>query len=158
MGSAASVKVTRRLIPFMFVLYVVAFPGRFNVGFAAPQINEDLGPGEAVCGLGAGMFFLRYSLFEVPSNPPPGRIGARARTGRILVAWGIVSMAMFLLQGPVGFRVLRFLLEVEACAERASKAFLVWRTSPRVCPAAAMWPVPSWTTSPRAYPRIVRTT
>ena len=84
-GSAASVKITRRLIPFMFVLYVVAFPDRVNVGFAALQMNEDLGLGEAVYGLGAGMFFLRYFLFEVPSNPPPGRIGARARTGRILI-------------------------------------------------------------------------
>lgn len=84
-GSAASVKITRRLIPFMFVLYVVAFPDRINVGFAALQMNEDLGLGEAVYGLGAGMFFLRYLLFEMPSNPPPGRIGARARTGRILI-------------------------------------------------------------------------
>ena len=57
-------------------------------------------------------------------------------------------MAIFLAQGPVSFHVLRFLLGVETCTERTSKAFLVWRTLPRVCPTAAMWPVPSWTISP----------
>jgi len=84
-GRETTAKVTRHLIPFMFVMYIVAFLDRVNVGFAALQMNEDLGFSEAVYGLGAGMFFLRYFLFEVPSNPPPGRIGARARTGRILI-------------------------------------------------------------------------
>ncbi len=78
-------KITRRLVPFMFVLYVVAFPDRANVGFAALQMNEYLGLGEAVYGLGAGVFSLRHFLFEVPSNPPLERIGARVWTGRILI-------------------------------------------------------------------------
>ncbi len=105
-------KVTRRLIPFMFLLYIVAFLDRVNVGFAALQMNEDLGFSEAVYGLGAGIFFVGYFLFEVPSNLILERIGARVWIARIMITWGIISMAMFLVQGPVSFYVLRFLLGI----------------------------------------------
>lgn len=105
-------KVTRRLIPFMFVLYIVAFLDRVNVGFAALQMNEDLGFSEAVYGLGAGIFFIGYFLFEVPSNLILERVGARVWIARIMVTWGIISMAMFFVQGPTSFYVLRFLLGV----------------------------------------------
>jgi MFS transporter, ACS family, tartrate transporter len=111
-GHATSAKVTRRLIPFMFVLYIVAFLDRVNVGFAALQMNEDLGFSEAVYGLGAGIFFIGYFLFEVPSNLILERIGARVWIARIMITWGTISMAMFLVQGPVSFYVLRFLLGV----------------------------------------------
>jgi MFS transporter, ACS family, tartrate transporter len=111
-GRATLAKVTRHLIPFMFVLYVVAFLDRVNVGFAALQMNEDLGFSEVVYGLGAGIFFIGYFLFEVPSNLILERIGARAWIARIMITWGIVSMAMFLVQGPVSFYILRFLLGV----------------------------------------------
>ena len=111
-GRATLAKVTRHLIPLMFVLYVVAFLDRVNVGFAALQMNEDLGFSEVVYGLGAGIFFIGYFLFEVPSNLILERIGARAWIARIMITWGIVSMAMFLVQGPVSFYILRFLLGV----------------------------------------------
>jgi ACS family tartrate transporter-like MFS transporter len=96
----------------MFVMYIVAFLDRVNVGFAALQMNEDLGFSEAVYGLGAGIFFVGYFLFEVPSNLILERIGARVWIARIMITWGIISMAMFLVQGPVSFYVLRFLLGV----------------------------------------------
>ena len=111
-GRATLTKVTRRLIPFMFLLYIVAFLDRVNVGFAALQMNEDLGFSEAVYGLGAGIFFVGYFLFEVPSNLILERIGARVWIARIMITWGIISMAMFLVQGPVSFYVLRFLLGI----------------------------------------------
>ncbi len=111
-GRATLAKVSRHLIPFMFVLYVVAFLDRVNVGFAALQMNEDLGFSEVVYGLGAGIFFIGYFLFEVPSNLILERIGARVWIARIMITWGIVSMAMFLVQGPVSFYILRFLLGV----------------------------------------------
>ncbi len=76
-GGATLAKVTWRLIPFMFVLYIVAFLDRVNVGFAALQMNEDLGFSEAVYGLGAGIFFIGYFLFEVPSSLILERVGAR---------------------------------------------------------------------------------
>jgi MFS transporter, ACS family, tartrate transporter len=111
-GRATLGKVTRRLIPFMFVLYIVAFLDRVNVGFAALQMNEDLGFSEAVYGLGAGIFFIGYFLFEVPSNLILERVGARVWIARIMITWGIISMAMFFVQGPMSFYVLRFLLGV----------------------------------------------
>src|SRR5215204_1098961 len=96
----------------MFILYTVAFLDRVNVGFAALQMNEDLGFSDAVYGLGAGIFFIGYFLFEVPSNLILERIGARVWIARILIAWGIISTAMFLVQGPVSFYILRFPLGV----------------------------------------------
>ncbi len=67
-GRATLAKVTLRLIPFVFVLYIIAFLDRVNVGFAALQMNEDLGFSDAVYGFGAGIFFIEYFIFEVPSN------------------------------------------------------------------------------------------
>jgi ACS family tartrate transporter-like MFS transporter len=109
-GQTTLAKVTRRLIPFMFVLYIVAFVDRVNVGFAALQMNKDLGFSDAVYGFGAGIFFIGYFLFEVPSNLILERVGARVWIARIMITWGIISAAMFLVQGPISFYVLRFLL------------------------------------------------
>jgi ACS family tartrate transporter-like MFS transporter len=78
-------KVRRRLIPFMFVLYVVSYLDRINVGFAALQMNEDLRFSPAVYGLGAGIFFLGYCLLEVPSNLVLARVGARRWIARIMI-------------------------------------------------------------------------
>lgn len=105
-------KVALRLIPFMFVLYVVSFLDRVNVSFAALQMNEDIGLSDAAYGLGAGIFFIGYFLFEVPSNLILERVGARVWIARIMISWGIISTAMFLVTGPVSFYVLRFLLGV----------------------------------------------
>jgi MFS transporter, ACS family, tartrate transporter len=110
LATAVLGKVSRRLIPFMFLLYVVAYLDRINVGFAALQMREALGFGDAVYGLGAGIFFVGYFLFEVPSNLVMHRVGARVWMARIMITWGVISMAMMLVRGPWSFYVLRFLL------------------------------------------------
>jgi MFS transporter, ACS family, tartrate transporter len=102
--------VSRRLIPFLFVLYVVSFLDRVNVGFAALQMNRDLGLSSTVYGFGAGIFFIGYSIFEVPSNLILARTGARLWIARIMITWGLLATAMMFVQGPVSFYVLRFSL------------------------------------------------
>ena len=103
-------KVRRRLIPFVFLLYIVAYLDRINVGFAALQMNAALGLSASAYGLGAGIFFVSYTLFEVPSNVVLARIGARLWIARIMITWGLVSSGMMLVQGPASFFVMRFLL------------------------------------------------
>ncbi len=112
LGRATLRQVSRRLIPFLTLLYVIAFIDRVNVGFAALQMNADLGFSAAMYGFGAGIFFLGYTLFEVPSNLVLARVGARRWIARIMVTWGIVSVSMMFVQGPTSFYVLRFLLGV----------------------------------------------
>ena len=104
--------VTRRLIPFLFVLYVVSFLDRVNVGFAALEMNRDLQLSAAVYGFGAGIFFIGYSLFEVPSNLILARTGARVWIARIMITWGVLAAAMMFVRGPASFYVLRFLLGI----------------------------------------------
>ena len=103
-------KARRRLIPFLFLLYIVAYLDRINVGFAALQMNAALGFSATTYGLGAGIFFLSYVLFEVPSNVILARVGARLWIARIMISWGIVSAGMMFVRGPTGFYTLRFLL------------------------------------------------
>jgi ACS family tartrate transporter-like MFS transporter len=103
-------KVARRLIPYMALLYFVAFLDRVNVGFAALTMNEDVGLSASAYGLGAGIFFLGYFLFEVPSNLILERVGARRWIARIMITWGIVSAATAFVTGPTSFYVVRFLL------------------------------------------------
>jgi MFS transporter, ACS family, tartrate transporter len=105
-------KLTARLIPFMFMLYIVSYLDRINVGFAALQLNDALKFGPAVFGLGSGIFFIGYFIFEVPSNLIMQRLGARVWMARILVTWGIISSAMMFVQGAATFYTLRFLLGV----------------------------------------------
>src|SRR5213079_3790303 len=105
-------KLTRRLIPFMFLLYVVSYLDRINVGFAALQLNKALNFDPAVFGLGAGIFFIGYFIFEIPSNLIMERVGARIWMARILVTWGIISSAMMFVNGVFTFYVLRFLLGI----------------------------------------------
>jgi ACS family tartrate transporter-like MFS transporter len=101
-----------RLIPFLSLLMIVALIDRVNVGFAALQMNRDLGLSASVFGFGAGIFFVGYALFEVPSNLLLARIGARVWIARIMVTWGLVCIAMMFVRGPASFYVLRFLLGV----------------------------------------------
>lgn len=86
-------KVMRRLIPFLILCYFVAYLDRVNVSFAALHMNQAVGLSEAAFGLGAGLFFIGYFLFEVPSNIFLERIGARVWVARIMITWGIVSAA-----------------------------------------------------------------
>ena len=103
-------KITLRLIPFLFVLYIVAWLDRVNVGFAALQMNSDLGFSSAAFGFGSGVFFLGYCLFEVPSNLVLHRVGARRWIARIMMSWGVISVAMMFVRSTLAFYVLRFLL------------------------------------------------
>ena len=105
-------KAAWRLLPFLLSLYIIAWLDRVNVGFAALQMNEDLGFSAAVFGFGAGVFFVGYALCEVPSNLLLVRVGARLWIARIMITWGIISTAMMFVEGPLSFYVLRFLLGV----------------------------------------------
>ena len=103
-----------RLIPLLFFCYVIAYVDRINLGFAKLHLREVLGVNEAVFGavygLGAGLFFIGYFLFEVPSNLMMQRIGARIWIARIMVVWGLVSMAMMFIKTVPMFYAMRFLL------------------------------------------------
>ena len=103
-------KVTVRLIPFLFVLYIVAWLDRVNVGFAGLQMNTDLRFSSTAFGFGSGVFFLGYCLFEVPSNLVLHRVGARRWISRIMISWGAISTAMMFVRTTPSFYVLRFLL------------------------------------------------
>ena len=103
-------KVTWRLVPFLFLCYVVAYLDRVNVGFAKLQMLNDLKFSEAAYGLGAGIFFIGYFLFEVPSNLILHRTGARRWIARIMVTWGFLSASMMFVTSETMFYVLRFFL------------------------------------------------
>lgn len=105
-------KISWRIIPFIMLLYFIAFIDRVNIGFAALTMNKDLGFSPAIFGFGAGIFFLGYFLFEVPSNLILHKVGARIWIARVMVTWGIISAGMAFIQGSTSFYVLRFLLGV----------------------------------------------
>ncbi len=109
---ATYAKVTLRIIPFLFICYVAAYLDRVNVGFAKLQMLSDLKFSETVYGLGAGIFFIGYFLFEVPSNLMLHRFGARKWIARIMISWGLISGSMMWVQTPTSFYVLRFLLGI----------------------------------------------
>jgi len=101
-----------RIIPFLFLCYVTAFLDRVNVGFAKLQMAEHLGFSDAVYGFGAGIFFIGYFLFEVPSNLILEKVGAKLWIARIMVTWGIISSCMMWVETEFWFYTLRFLLGV----------------------------------------------
>ncbi|MBB2918966.1 MFS transporter [Cupriavidus alkaliphilus] len=105
-------KVSWRLVPFLLLCYVVAYLDRVNVGFAKLQMLNDLQFSETVYGLGAGIFFIGYFLFEVPSNVILHKVGARVWIARIMITWGAISAAMMFVTTPTMFYVLRFLLGI----------------------------------------------
>lgn len=105
-------KVTLRIIPFVFLLYIVSYLDRANIGYAALQMNAELALSAEVFGFVSGIFFLGYFLFEVPSNVMLNRYGARIWIARILVTWGIIAAACAFAQTAMHLYVLRFLLGV----------------------------------------------
>lgn len=105
-------RITRRILPLLFIAYLFAFLDRVNVGYAKLQMQDDLGFSDAVYGLGAGIFFLTYLLFEVPSNLWLERVGARITILRIMVLWGLTSAATMFVQTPAQFYAVRLLLGV----------------------------------------------
>lgn len=109
---ATFAKVSLRLIPLLFLCYVAAYLDRVNVGFAKLQMLNDLKFSDTVYGMGAGIFFIGYFLFEVPSNMILAKTGARVWITRIMVTWGLLSSAMMFVSSATSFYVLRFLLGV----------------------------------------------
>jgi D-galactonate transporter len=105
-------KVAWRLIPFLMLCYLGAYLDRVNVGFAKLQMLSDLRFSETIYGIGAGIFFLGYFLFEVPSNLILHRVGARRWLARIMLTWAVISASFVFVKSPTAFYVLRFLLGV----------------------------------------------
>ncbi|MCW5300521.1 MFS transporter [Herbaspirillum lusitanum] len=105
-------KLMLRIIPFVMLLYFISFLDRVNVGFAAITMNKDLGLSPTAFGLGGGLFFIGYFLFEVPSNLILHKVGARIWIARVMITWGIISAISAFVVGPNSFYLLRFLLGV----------------------------------------------
>ena len=105
-------KVAWRIMPLLLVCYIVAYLDRVNVGFAKLQMMQALGFSDVVYGMGAGIFFIGYFLFEVPSNIILHKVGARLWIGRIMISWGCLSAAMMLVSNETAFYIMRFLLGV----------------------------------------------
>lgn len=107
---SAVAKVKMHVLPLFVIMFIVNYIDRVNVGFVRTHMETDLGIGAAAYGLGAGLFFVGYAIFEVPSNLLLQRFGARAWLARIMLTWGVVAMAMAFVKGETSFYVLRFLL------------------------------------------------
>lgn len=103
-------KITLRLIPYLFLLYIVAYLDRVNVGFAAMDMQRLLHYSNTVYGTGAGIFFIGSALFDLPSNLMLTRVGARVWIARIMISWGVISACMMFVRSPESFYILRFLL------------------------------------------------
>jgi ACS family tartrate transporter-like MFS transporter len=108
--SAVVSRLMWRLMPFLFLLYIVAYLDRINVSFAVLQMRGQLGLSERVIGRAGGMFFIGYFLFQVPSNLVLEKVGVRRWISALMVAWGVVSCLMILIRGPISFYSMRFLL------------------------------------------------
>ena len=111
-GRALYAKISWRLIPYMFLLYILAYLDRVNVGFAAVQMKQQLHFSDTVYGTGAGIFFLGSALFDIPSNLILSKVGPRVWIARIMITWGIISTCMMFVHSPWSFYGLRFLLGV----------------------------------------------
>src|SRR5258708_2964981 len=103
-------KVTWRLIPFLFLCYILSYVDRVNVSFAKLQMQHDLNMDETMYGTGMGIFFIGYFIWEVPSNLMLQRVGARRWIGPIMIVWGLISSASMFAKTPALFYTLRFLL------------------------------------------------
>ena len=109
-ADAVYLKIARRIVPLLTLLFVAAWLDRVNIGFAKLQMQHDLALSNAAFGFGAGIFFVGYLIFEVPSNLFLERIGARRTMARITILWGITTMATMFVKSPLSFYILRFLL------------------------------------------------
>lgn len=105
-------RITWRIVPFIMILYLIAYIDRVNIGFAALTMKEDLGFTASMLGFGAGIFFLGYFLFEVPSNVILHKVGARIWIARVMLTWGLIAGGMAFIESSTSFYVMRFLLGV----------------------------------------------
>lgn len=110
--ASAVAKVKRHVLPLFVIMFIVNYLDRVNIGFIRPHLESDLGISAAAYGFGAGLFFIGYALFEVPSNMLLQKVGARIWLTRIMFTWGLVATAMAFVQNETQFYVLRFLLGV----------------------------------------------
>lgn len=108
--SRATSRARRHLLPFLLLMYIVAFLDRANIGFAKQALQTSAGISESAFALGAGLFFISYAIFEIPSNLILHKVGARVWMCRIMVSWGIISIATMFVHGPVSFNLLRLAL------------------------------------------------
>ncbi|HTE40940.1 MAG TPA: MFS transporter, partial [Steroidobacteraceae bacterium] len=109
-GASARRRIGRRLIPYLFLLYIIAYLDRVNVGFAALQMTGELGFSPRVFGFGAGIFFFGYFLFEIPGSVLVETWSARKWIARIMISWGVIAVAMGFIHTETQFYWLRFLL------------------------------------------------
>src|ERR1700734_2179601 len=109
-ADATFAKITWRLIPFLGLLWILAWIDRVNIGFAKLQMLDDLKFSQTVYGFGAGVLFVGYFLFEVPSNLLLARIGARKTIARITIGWGVICVLQMFVRTPLQFYLVRFLL------------------------------------------------
>jgi ACS family tartrate transporter-like MFS transporter len=112
LAERAMARIRWRLLPFLGLLYVVSYLDRVNISFAKLTMNASIGIDDAMYAFGAGIFFIGYFLFEVPSNLILERVGARRWIARIMITWGLISAATAFISGPTGFVTMRFLLGV----------------------------------------------
>src|SRR5881392_831568 len=106
LAGATTRRVSTRLLPFLFILFICNFLDRNNVAIAALEMNRDLRFSASAYGFGAGIFFVGYALFEVPSNLILARVGARRWIARIVISWGLIASAMMLVRTPTQFYLL----------------------------------------------------
>ncbi|WP_246693774.1 MFS transporter [Methylobacterium sp. WL18] len=124
-------RVTMRLMPLLMLGFLVAFIDRVSVGFAALQMNADAGLSSSVFGLGAGLFFVAYFLFEVPSNLMLERFGARLWLACIMITWGLISAAPALVIGPLSFCTVSYLLGAAEAVVYPGVIFYLTRWFPK---------------------------
>jgi D-galactonate transporter len=138
--SAVYRKINWRILPFLLLCYVFAYLDRINIGFAKLQMQQDVGISDAVYGLAAGVFFLGYVLFEIPSNLLLTKIGARKTISRIMVLWGLTSASMLFVHNAQSFYILRFLLGVFEAGFFPGVVFYFtyWYSSSRMAGALAV--------------------
>ncbi len=110
--AVAVAKVKRHVLPLFVIMFIVNYIDRVNIGFVRTHLEHDLGIGAAAYGFGAGLFFIGYALFEVPSNILLQKVGARLWLTRIMFTWGLVATAMAFVQNETHFYILRFLLGI----------------------------------------------
>ncbi|WP_217496218.1 MFS transporter [Arthrobacter sp. 24S4-2] len=134
-------KISLRLLPFLLLLYTFAYLDRVNIGFAKLHMSTDIGLSEAAYGLGAGLFFLGYALFEVPSNLLLVRIGIKKTIMRIMCLWGLTAAAMAFVQNETAFYVLRLLLGVFEAGFAPGIIFYLtyWYSTKRMAGAMAIF-------------------
>ncbi len=134
-------KITWRILPILLLCYLFAFLDRTNIGFAKLQMMHDLGLSDAAYGFGAGIFFIGYVLFEIPSNLHLVKIGARKTISRIMLLWGLTSSAMIFVDSETMFYVLRFLLGVFEAGFAPGVIFFLsyWFPSSRMAAAMSLF-------------------